>query len=711
MPVLISEDDHYEKIRNKGSQLIDEYNENMVSYMQQRYPDTPIKDIRLAVKTIIAKKYDPPKVKYLYSKSKGNIEIKEGTLLEYDKLATKYIRTAYGSTFVPPTERVSMFRDIILGKQAARAEVKHDEILAESKGDYELAMIKKLVQLKIKLSINIYSGVMLSNVAFRSSIHYNAITSVARFATMTGYAYTERMVADNFYFASEDHAINWVVNLLRENKSDQQVKLTTSTYKLKDISYEFLMEKMRASVNAYSRFSKNLQLKELLGSLNQEQRNFIYYAGSLNRIMFTNPDTKDIFTDFINTVDIPDYTGPIKSVFELKDDTISTYVYIIMSDELKTKDGKNITVDIIDKEYPELGKKIISLYHATEKKLGALGLMFSSFINLSVLPGNSIGHKHMLRKTVIMSDTDSIILTLIAWAKWYTGSTKLTKESFHIASVVVMILSKGFAHIFTLLCVRMGVPKADMRRLIMENEYMYSALLRTVIAKHYAGYVDIREGQILSPPKFDLKGKNFVGSTLCEETLTEIETIVRHILDIAVTGKELSFDDLIRKVITFEQTILVSISQGKTNYLETMPIKMKRDYKTPYSSSYIFFELWEFTFAKKYGPINVPQKCRVVPIKKIKAKTYERYITDPDTLKGFKKFFDKFPKKELTRVFIPIGNEIPIEIKPIINNDKVVEFNSFPLKLIMKSFNILTTSTFTNNYPELAEEIRKQVHR
>ena len=703
--VLTYPNSKYRSIKSDLHPLITEYDKNMSTYIAQMFPNVPEDKLVEMSRAIIKKKFKNPQCDFIHAETKSQFKKRSEPLLTFTNEASNYILTPYGSAFVHPSENTSIFRGIILNRQAERKIVKLEEITAEAAGDEELAMIKYLIQFSIKLGINIYSGVMLSNVSYRSAIHYNSITSAARFSTMVGYAYTERMVAANFYFPDENSAINWIANLLREYPGDATLQVTLDKYKIRNISSEELVNTYKATVNHYSKFSRLKQLIQLIHSLTPLQRAYVYYCQSLQRIVFTNDSMRNPIGDLIDVVNVDPYEGEITSIMDLKDESIMTLVTVLLADELLDADGKPITKNKIDTEYPALGKRIIDVYHMTEKRLSTFGTLFDTFVNLSVLPGDAIGHKVMSRKTVLLSDTDSIILTLMKWAEWYTGSKKLSPESFKITSAIIALLTKGFVHLFIMVALKMGVPEDDMRRIVMKNEYTYSAMLRSSIAKHYAGYINIREGHMLGKPKLDLKGRQFKGSTLGSRTLARIKEILVYILDSIVEGNQLTFGELVETMVRFEQEIILSSLKGSTDFLEIVSIKLAREYANPLSSNWLFADLWDIVFKDQYGEFEIPSKGRSVPIKKISAKQV-KYIVDDKMRDGFTRFFKKYPgRKEIKRIIIPYGLEIPDIIKPIMDHDKMVRYNTAPLRLILKSFNIVTDTPLSNTYPGLAKQI------
>lgn len=704
MNVLTYDDAYFDNIRMDRSTLLDEYHTNMLIYLKQCFPDVTHSVLQDNLESIMSSAIDIPTVDYIDSPSRGNFKLKSDHLVRYLNHTRQDIRSPSGATFVQPDVRESIFIPYIITNQKARKLVKKEEVLAEARGDDAMARHHHREQLNIKIGVNAISGVMLANVAYRSSIHYNSVTGTARFSTMTGYAFVERCLASNFYFSNVDEAINWIVNLLSSTPSEAKILSLVNKFNMKVPSKDEVLKIYGDAVDSYSKFVDKGPMEELIGSLSKMQLTYIFYANSFSRIMFENPSMRTIIDDMIDHSDIPEYTGDITTTRELSDDGITTFAFTLLSDEMKMDNGKVIPLDKIDTEHPELAKRIISLYHVIEIKLAKLTGLVNTFLNLPVLPSNTLNHKNMMRKTTVLSDTDSIIFTLTKWTHWYTGKMEATAKSRDMGAFVVLILTKCFLHMFTLLLVRMNVPSKYMRKLVMKNEFSFTSLLRTTIAKHYAALITMREGQVFDPPKLELKGRAFKSSTLCKETLTAIKALVMYVLNAPLKGYTLTFEDLLRRAIEFEQTIIQSTSLGETKYLETAPIRPKGEYKKPYSSSYLYAELWNCVFEGIHPALVLPQKCRVVPILPVKANTYK--VRMPEELhKGWEAFFKKHPKKKISRVFIPMELPIPDALINVLDQEKILHFNCQALYLLMKSFNILTTSSFSNNYPDLAQQI------
>lgn len=711
MSILTYDNKFYHENYSRQTSVIEEYRANTTMFLSKMLPDVPSEVLSDKVSEVMRTSYKPTPVRYLDVPTKLNVEVKDGNLLDITNSLNTDIITPYGTTFVQVSERESMFIPVINEAQAERKVVKKEMLLAEAKGDEATALIKHLSQLNIKIGINVISGVMLSNVNFRSAINYNSITATARFSTMLAYSYSEIMLEGNFYFNDEDKAINWIVNLLRVYPGDDKFSRCIDRYKLALPDIDKVTKHFTKFVNTYAKFSKNIQLKELIASLSNLELSFVYYSCNLKNIFQDNDQFKIYFDDMFRTDNLDlskDYST--KGIYELPDGIIFTLAIVILADEMK-----GITLDVIDTEHPELGKKIIALYFTLEEKLNKLEDLLFSLVMLPIVPSEIVAHKSMIRKTIVLSDTDSILFTTVSWIKWLTNDIKITTRATNMNAAIIAIMAKVLEHIFAYSSACMNVQESDIKELKIENEFNYDIFMRTPISKHYAGYVRFREGLQQNPYKFDLKGKNFKGSDLCKTTTKYVEQFIKEIFDNYLATYEISGIDLVMKTINFEQRIKQSIFNGDVTFLGQKPIKLARDYSKVESSNYVYYTMWMDVFAGDYPELNLPQKCKELPIKAVSLKNpraisfmKEEY---PELHARFMKFLEKYPKRKFERVLLPLDIDIPKELRSISNYRKVCATNCFSIYLILKCFNIVNhtgnkkLTLFSDIYQSLLHEV------
>ena len=637
------------------------------------------------------------------------------------------ILSPLGTAYCQVEQLKSVFSEYIEGNQKERKRVKKEMFLAEQRGNDQVVFMNDLRQKNIKLIINALSGVMLSGVTFRSSINYNAITATARFGIMITYAITEIALGSNYYFFSENKAINWIVSLLRIYPGDQVISSRISEYNLSIPTADKVFYEYEAQIKIYHQSSINDRLKQLIMSLSQCELTFVYYAMNLKRIFQENVFFKDVFSDMIDIENVTIVEGDIPNIMKLPDELILTLTTVLLSDSINERslgDKKRSLGDIIDSDH-EFAQTFYSIYIHIENTLRRLEHIFETFIMIPMIPSDIGLHKYMIRNTVLLSDTDSILFTVINWVRWFTGDIRITEQSIRFNGAIIVVISKFLEHVFAYMSASMNIGVENMRILNVKNEFMYDVFLRTAISKHYAGYVRYQEGIRHDPYKFDLKGKNFKGSDLCKETTSYVKWFIKDIFDNFLKTYELHPQELVSKAIVFEQRIKTSIENGETTFLMQKPINLKNQYEKPESSNYLYYELWQAVFAYKYGDLNLPQKTKELPISAVSVNIIQHLdhmkSMNDEMHSKFLKFLERYPKKKFLRVLIPMDMDIPEELRNLANYRKVCASNCYSLELILRSFNITCYPNkknkvlFSDMYPtilkELTDDRRKEIEQ
>lgn len=714
--VLTYPSEFYAENFARTSSIMEEYRKNMLLYVQRLFPEQSELELKQQIDAIIKETYTASTLKYVQSPEPGVINLREDNLLEVTNKFNDYIITPYGAAYDPVAVRRSLFSDYIEDNQGNRKIVKHKMFIADAKGDKNEVQMLNLEQMNIKININVLSGVMLSSVTFRSGINYNAITATSRFNVMAAYSMVELCMASNHYFRSEDAAINWIINVLRVYPGDAAFEACIEQYKLSIPGVETVFEYYREQVINYSPFCQCEEIRKLIYALPQLELAFILYAVNFQKIVQENTSSfLPMFEQMLDLSNVQLVEGDIPPVAKLKDDVLSILTVVMLASDI----GK-ITLDDIDKEHPELARKIYSTYCYLDVQLRSLEPLFKTLIMLPVVASDIGSHNNMIRNMILLSDTDSILFTNVNWISWFSNSIKITDHSTNFNALIVSIISRLLEHMFAYISASMNIDCENMKVIAMKNEFMYDLFLRTPISKHYAGYIKYREGQRQDPYKFDLKGKNFKGSDLCKETTTYVKWFIKYVFDTFLQNYQLDPNDMIAKTIIFEQRIKKSIEQGEVTFLMQKPIQLRQSYKTPESSNYFFYELWQAVFAEKYGDLNPPQKTKELPILEICAQNTHHLNhmkeANPDIHEKLLKFLAQHPKKKISRTLIPMDIPIPEELRSIANYRKVCSANCYSLDLLLRSFNIVNYPNgksiilFSDTYPQILQEITDE-HR
>jgi hypothetical protein len=319
------------------------------------------------------------------------------------------------------------------------------------------------------------------------------------------------------------------------------------------------------------------------------------------------------------------------------------------------------------------------------------------------MPGRANDHKQMIRKTTVLSDTDSVIFSNASWTKWLTGKTKISKESNAINAMIVFLLSKLLVHVFQYTSACVNISTEDLRGINMKNEFNYPVFIASPLAKHYMGLVAFREGNKLLPFKFDLKGLNYKSSNIAGEVIDRSHEFFKKTMYAIYEKTKLRTKELLREAVEFELAIVDNILEGDASYLFNYTFSGK-------GSTEQYKDIYNFVFDKK---VALPARFNKVPIKPIKGITFDpkKYGNTPEAQK-LKTVLMRNPRKVLRLMHFPVNEPMPELIKQLISLDSIIATNCGPLYLFMRSLGIVNLSStktkrpYYKQYKSITEEIR-----
>lgn len=669
----------------KRNPLLKEYINNIITYYKTINPNVDDKLLIDAIKSIIKDRFKSINVDINDYISEGNIERKTLPLLKLiDSIGFDKLISVHGVAYLPARIKESFFTPIIESEQANRKIIKKEMIQAQVDKKKDIYNLKNFFQKHIKIGINAISGLMVKNVFFRSTNNYNAITGTVRYGIMAGYSFVELFINGNMLFENEDDAINYITQLIRIYPGDDKIKNITKKFNLYIPTAEDVKDYIMTNLRNYVLKIKDKQLLKYIDCLSSNQRIFIYYAFCMKNLLEKNDAT---------------FKALIKKLLEIDKESIDPNIDIEMNDNAliimiasmfpSILEGNSLYDALND---PKIVIKFKNYYSKLHKNFTEFDEFFDIFIRIPFSIPKIIHHHKMLRNSTLLSDTDSVIFTLVNIIKWYMKEIKINDISLKINAIMVYLISIALDHVFAYLSAGMNIDTKNIKKIVLKNEYLYSVFVRCGMSKHYFGYNILREGNVIDPPELDIKGKNFIGSDLPDETLKFIKDTIIYLLDTIIRDYSLSFNELVKRIVDYEQKIIQSLKLGKVDFVGQKPINEKSNYTNYMISIYYNYMMYTEVFGEKYEKIHIPQKCKSIPIYPISSKNLKEieYIKDidPDIYDRFVKFMKKFPKKELTHIVIPLNMDIPEEIRPLVDYRSIVYKNCFPIYVIYKSFGI-----------------------
>lgn len=669
--------------------FLNAYSANLTAYLRRRYPQVDITEIKAFVKNEIETNIKRPKMETVMYPSYGNAELKSIDLLSYTKTMRENIITPAGVLYIQPSKKQSFIRKKITNNLAARKKQKKKMLEAAAIGDLVVEQTYNYLQSSTKIETNSIPG------AFGSPFNclfdipgYNAITALSRHAIMCGYAHVEKLVAGNFYWPTVDHMINYCINHCR--LCPPNVMEVVRRHNLYVPTVEDVTEHFIDSLKNYM-FINDLiygRVCKAVFALSDAERTFVYYAYCLKTLMKKNEKFfRNYLGEFFRTDVTPSSAEPSK-IYGLNSDLLAM-VTALNSDLIERK-----TVSDAITENPEGIKHLHGIGNHMAARLDDIRDVLEVFMRVDCDTSDAMSHPNMLRKTVIISDTDSVLFSTQEWIEWYTGKISFEKAAYQVNAFVVFLVVMTLEQVFARLSTNLGAENDDIYKIAMKNEFMYPLMLRTPLPKQYAGLVEIQEGFVLPKTKKDVKGLSFRSSTLCKETIAAGAAFHDWIFAEVKAHGTLKASDCIQKALDHEKRIITSIMEGEKTFLTSDPIKDGEDYKNADISIFYYWQLWDKVFVPKFGEFVIPNKGYKLPLindgKILKNEEYLKRVAMYDKALHDRliKFMEENPRK-ITSIYIPMTlKRIPEILRPVIDIRGIVYSNATPFMVTLRSLGL-----------------------
>lgn len=678
------------------------YHDTAIDYLKRKHPLASEAQIKAFVEDLIKKKAQTPIAEVLLHPIPGKTERKKIPLLKHAiKNLGQNIITPSGSVYMLPTKKESFIKKTLTDKLNDRKVFKKKMLNALAVGDAIEAATYHFLQASTKIFINSAPGAMNSPYNCLYDLPgYNAITSTARQSVKYGYAQTERLIEGNLYLPTYEDVCSYCLNLVRVMpQSAGSIFQTYGIYSpsAKDVA-TFFMESLRY----YTSATKIETLISLFSTFSDAERAFVFYAGCLkNLVRFNDEKFRAYFADLFRT-DMPiDPKSDPKDALSFNGDMLSMITslnYEVLGyqpiDPEKPNDPpkRNELYDAI-KNNPDGARKITAIGNHVEHCLHQMSPLFILLFRLDADIGRLHAHPNMMRRCVIISDTDSVIFSTQSMVEWYSGGVSFDKPSYEINAFTVFLLSQTLEHTFARLSTGFGMIGDDIDKIVMKNEFLYPIMMRTGIAKHYAGITTVQEGKLLPKPKTDIKGVQFRSSTLSSDTIKAAERfLVDDILLAVMKHGKIKTHDLLMKVGNFEQSVYQSLLEGDRKYLQTIPVKPGDEYDDPDRTQHFYYELWEKVFVPKFESIVLPNKCYKIPLRRDGKVLMEKPFLDAlkafdrETFERMETYLSELTKNKLSYLIIPpTMSLVPEILRPLIDYRAIIYQNTHPFYLALES--------------------------
>ena len=225
--------------------------------------------------------------------------------------------------------------------------------------------------------------------------------------------------------------------------------------------------------------------------------------------------------------------------------------------------------------------------------------------------------KYEQRKSITVVDTDSVMvqaqefIDLVNDTYRHTSDILMNRDDnelkFASVNTLCYMLSNMFNKMMWEFTEIANIPEEYRHRIHLKNEYLFSIQILANVKKRYITLTLLREGDLLDPPKTDIKGFDFKKSNTSKE-VGELYTnmIKKHIL----YSEKPEIAEILRECYEFEQEIYRSLDAGEKKYMTPCNVSEIESYAFPDRIAGIRGVLAYNAIYEEDGQgIQLPEKC------------------------------------------------------------------------------------------------------
>lgn len=648
---------------------------------------------------IVKAKFKDRAVKCFERIENGDRTVKDTTLLNYirENLKEGNVFTPTFTTYMPTKKKKSILSEFIFVSVAKRSAAKKEAHRAKAMGDLLLADNKNNEQNNLKTYNNSMSGAFAQEACIlHNPSNHSTLTSLTRTMTSMSNASNERVIAGNRYYPRPMDVFNNIVYICT-NTDSAKVARAIETFGLHYPTVEETVEVLKRSSDLYFRDRNyyNSKVIPFLQNLSKEHLASICYSGDLYHLRQLNPGfVKTLLRQMAKRVDATVEDADCIPKLQAIDENIVNFVHHIFFHDLKGK----------GKDYSKMAGTLIpeSIYLtclATMETLKKYQLFFNAFFMTTIMPTNSFRLKHMVRRTVVLSDTDSTCFTLDEWVKWYKdGVFHVDAETIAIGGAVSYITTQVIVNFLRILSCNLNVDAGLVDKLGMKNEFLWLAHVPAEVSKHYYAYTVLQEGTVLTKPEIEIKGVHLKNSTVPKFVIEDGKALMQGILEKVSSNQPLHFGTIAKRIVELERTIHQSVFAGESVFLKKSKINSADSYvqeadKSPFARH----TFWSEVFAPKYGEVPPPPYEVVKIPTKVQSKTalnsWLASIEDLDLRARLLDWLVRNNKKDLPTIYLNDtyvkGSGIPAEILNVIDVERIILDVTIQHRVILETMGII----------------------
>lgn len=624
-----------------------------------------------------------PKVTYYQRDEVGDRYKHECSLSRYlqDVNKNQEILAPTFTTYMNTSQKRSLLVEFLDANVARRSKAKKEAFKAKAEKKTELYIIKNNEQTNMKLYNNSMSGAFATKGSvLNNPTAHSTLTSITRTESSLGNASNEKIIAGNRHYRTPDITFDNIISITSSLDKPKILEIMTK-YSLHYPTVKDVVDCIQYSSDLYWKDTKAFQkIYDFILALDDIERAGFVYISDLfhlrkhNNLFIKHFLTKLAFKNFAlneETKSIDQYSDEMRKF----DEHIVNYAHQICMTEVKG----------LGKDYSKMSvENLKTLCHTCDNIKNTVN-SYSDFIDAFFLtkntPASTAFIPNMIRRAVVLSDTDSTMFSVDEYVTWYFGELVFTDEAFALAGAVMFIATQCIGHVLALFSANMNVERKKLFSMAMKPEFVFPVFAQTSVAKHYYTCIAVQEGNVFQDLEMEIKGVHLKNSASPKSIIKPAHDRMRIILEKIMKGEKISIIEEIKLVADLERHIIKSLGNAEVEYYKQSKIKNHESYSRDKElSPYVYHMLWEDVFAAKYKSIEPPPYGVIkIPttIENVTAlKAWVESIKDRELASRLAEWIGKLNKTSLPTIYISvqyvISHGIPEEIKPIINFKKIV---------------------------------------
>ena len=594
--------------------------------------------------------------------------------------------------YLPPEQRQSLLAIFVDENIAARGKIKKEMFAAKAAGNLVLAANKENEQNSKKTRNNALSGAhsSASTILYNKSTH-SSLTSTCRSATSYGNANNEKVLSGSRHYWAPGIVMNNILSICSLTDFTAFSRCVEH-YQMYMPTVDDMMSCILHSTKLFWRNGLAMErIRRLVETLTPIERAAFVYIGDLYHVAKFNPALmRGLIGKMIEPATA--LTVSREEAEKCKDGDTVALVSLLCADIIGSRN-----FDKVKEQDPAAYDILIATCYQVHQVMGDYLMFIREILTTRNVPASIAKMPETIRRVSLVSDTDSTMATAQWWAEWYCGDGVRTgKLADAVSDSMIYIAVQNITHMMARMSTNIGTSKKHTFRYAMKNEYKFASFCLTNKAKHYFSLITSREGTLYEDPELEVKGVALRTSNIPPVIMNEFRSTITDISTKVMNGQNIALMPLLRRVAEIEHSIVKSIHEGDFQYLKTGTIKTKSAYTKPESSSYIYHEFWEETFAPKYGSAGNPSygvvKIAVDLETKTAVKKWIAGMADRELASRIEAYCNR-NDKTFIQILLPeaivAANRIPKEILDIVNYRRIIFSSVEPYYHVLEALGVM----------------------